>query len=397
MKRKITKFLNELNSELHDRILPFWINRMDDKENKGFYGRIDGNNQVQANAPKGSVLNARILWTFSAAFNATHEEDYLNTANKAYDYCIRNFINRENGGIYWLLDSRGKPLEKKNQIYALAFMIYGFSEYYRATGISQAAEESVDLFHLIEKYSYDASRNGYFEAFDENWILQEDLRLSDKDANEKKTLNTHLHIMEAYTNLYRTWDDPLLLKKLKNLIQLFFDRFLDPGSYHFRLFFDENWNSRVNTISFGHDIEGSWLLQEAAIVTGDKDLITRSKEVAVKMVDRVMEEGFDDDGALFYEAGKKGITDTDKHWWPQAEAMVGLVNAWEITKEQLYIDQTLRVWDFIKNRIVDKKNGEWFARVSREGNPYPGEEKAGFWKCPYHNSRACLELFHRLS
>jgi mannobiose 2-epimerase len=397
MNRKIKKFLDELNSELYDHILPYWINRMTDRENKGFYGRIDGNDQVIASAPKGSVLNARILWTFSSAFNATHEEDYLNMANKAYDYCIRNFINRERGGVYWLLDSKGKPLEKKNQIYALAFMIYGLSEYYRATGISQSAEESVELFRLIEKYSYDSSRNGYLEAFDENWNLLEDLRLSDKDANEKKTMNTHLHILEAYTNLYRTWDDPHLLEKLKNLIHLFLERILDPESYHFKLFFNEDWISQDNTISFGHDIEGSWLVREAAEITKDRSLIGQSKDVAVKMIDKILENGFDVDGGLYYEANGNGITDADKHWWPQAEAMVGLVNAWEITGEQNYLNQTLKVWDFIKNRIIDKKNGEWYTRVSREGKPYREEDKAGFWKCPYHNSRACLELLHRLS
>ena len=347
MKRKKKIFLKELDSELNKHILPYWINRMVDKENKGFYGRINGQNRVDKEAGKGSVLNARILWTFSAAFNATHEEDYLNTANQAYDYCIRHFINRQQGGVYWLLDYRGRPLEKKNQIYALAFMIYGLSEYYRATGISQAAEESVSLFHLIEKYSFDCSMNGYFEAFDENWKLLEDLRLSDKDANEKKTMNTHLHILEAYANLYRCWDDPVLLEKLKNLIGVFFDRILDPDTWHFKLFFDEKWNSRDDTISFGHDIEGSWLLQEAARVTGDKVLLSRSKEAAVHMVDRIMTEGFDKDGGLFYQAEGMKIKDTDKHWWPQAEALVGLDNAWEITGDQKYFDQALMVWYFI--------------------------------------------------
>jgi mannobiose 2-epimerase len=397
MNRKIKNFLKELDIELNSHILPYWINNMVDKENKGFFGRIDGRNHVDPQAGKGSVLNARLMWTFSAAFNATHEEDYLNMANKAYDYCIKNFINREKGGVYWLLDYTGKPIEKKNQIYALAFMIYGLSEYYIATGISQAEEESIELFHLIEKYSFDTTGNGYFEAFDENWVLLEDLRLSDKDANEKKTMNTHLHLLEAYANLYRTWDDPQLLKKLKNLIQLFFERFLDPENHHFRLFFDENWNSHDPTISFGHDIEGSWLIQEAALVTGDEKLIAKAKENAIKMVDQVMKEGFDQDGGLYYESDGKKIKDSDKHWWPQAEAMVGLINAWGNTGDPKYLDQTFQVWEYIKHWIRDKRKGEWFFKVSREGKPYPEEDKAGFWKCPYHNSRACLELIHRLS
>jgi cellobiose epimerase len=396
MKRKKKFLLKELNSELNRHILPFWINKMKDKENKGFYGRIDGYNRVDPEAGKGSILNARILWTFSAAFSATHEEDYLNTANRAYDYCIKHFLNRRNGGVYWLLDKYGRPLETKNQIYALAFMIYGLSEYYRATGISQAAEESVGLFHLIEKHSFDNALNGYFEAFDENWKLLEDLRLSDKDVNEKKTMNTHLHILEAYTNLYRCWDDPFLLERIKNLLQVFFEKIIDSNTWHFRLFFDEQWNSRDATVSYGHDIEGSWLLQEAAMVTGDEKLITRAKETANNMVGHLLKEAFDADGGLFYEAEGARVRDTDKHWWPQAEALVGLINAWENTGEQQYFDQTLLVWDFIKKNMIDRKKGEWYFRVNREGQPYPEEDKAGFWKCPYHNSRACLELIHRL-
>ncbi len=396
MKKKLKKFFKELETELHGHILPYWSSQMVDKENKGFYGRIDGNNRVHSTASKGSVLNARILWTFSAAFNATHEEDYLNMANKAYDYCVKNFINREKGGVYWLLDFKGNPVDKKNQIYALAFMIYGLSEYYRATGISQAAEESVNLFNLIERYSYDPSKNGYFEAFDENWKLLDDLRLSDKDANEKKTMNTHLHILEAYANLYRTWDDPRLLNQLKNLIQVFFDKIIDPETCHFKLFFDEKWNCSNKTISFGHDIEGSWLIQEAAKVTRDENLIHKTKDIAVKIVDRVMATGFDVDGGLFYEADEKGISDTDKHWWPQAEALVGLVNAWEITNDTKYLEHSMVVWDFIKRKIIDKK-GEWYFRISKDGKPYKEEDKAGFWKCPYHNSRACLEIIRRLS
>lgn len=397
MRREIKNLVKSLDNELNSHILPYWINRMVDRQNKGFYGRIDGHDQVDPGAGKGSVLNARLLWTFSAAFNATHEEDYLNMANRAYDYCLRNFINRDQGGVYWLLDYAGKPVDKKNQIYALAFMMYGLSEYYRATGISDAEENSIKLFRLIEKYSFDPDQNGYFEAFDENWKLMEDLRLSDKDANEKKTMNTHLHILEAYTNLYRTWDDSHLLEQIKNLIRLFFDRIIDPETFHFRLFFDENWISRDSTISFGHDIEGSWLIQEAAQVTGDEELITRSRENAVRMVDQVMHEGFDEDGGLFYEAAGKDILDTDKHWWPQAEALVGLVNAWQNTANPIYLEQTFRVWNYIKNHMIDKKNGEWFFKLSKEGKPYRQEDKAGFWKCPYHNSRACLELIHRLS
>ncbi len=396
MSKTVKHFKKELYKELDKHILPYWIERMVDKEQGGFYGRVDGNNTVDKKAGKGSVLNARILWTFSAAFNFSHEPKYLKMANRAFDYCIKNFINRDRGGMYWLLDHTGRPVEKKNQIYALAFMIYGLSEYYRATGITQAIEDAVDLFHKIEKYSFDPENNGYYEAFDEHWNILDDMRLSDKDANEKKSMNTHLHILEAYTNLYRDWDDGELRDRIKNLVNVFADRIIDPKSRAVKLFFDEKWISKSKVRSFGHDIEGSWLIYEAADAIKDQNLIRKTGELAVNMVDSVMVTGFDKDGGLFNESDDSKIIDTDKHWWPQAEAMVGLVNAWQLTGQDKYLDQAFSVWNFIKNYIIDRKNGEWFYRVSRDGKPYPDEDKAGFWKCPYHNSRACLEIIRRL-
>ena len=394
--KQIQDFLNELEFELKDAILPYWMDRMVDNEQGGFYGQINGHDQLQTGSPKGSVLNARILWTFSAAYNHYKDQEYLKMADRAFEYCSQYFMNRMNKGVYWMLDYKGRPVETKNQIYALGFMMYGMSEYYIAARNPVALDFSKMLFRSIEKHSFDPLESGYYEAFDEDWQLLDDLRLSDKDANEKKTMNTHLHILEGYTNLYRIWKNDTLKGQLRRLVRVFIEKIIDPDTHHFRLFFDTDWRPKDDENSFGHDIEGSWLINEAAEVINDKNLISQARQLALDMTDAVIAKGFDQDGALFYELKPGNILDSDKHWWPQAEAMVGLVNAFEISHKRIYLDQALHVWQFVKDKIIDKVGGEWYFRVDRAGIPYKEEDKAGIWKCPYHNSRACLEILKRL-
>lgn len=386
---------DEMNTHLIRDILPYWMDRTIDKAYGGFVGRINGSNQLDPKSGKGGVLNARILWTFSAAYNKFKDPKYLETADRAFAYLIDNFMDKENGGIFWMLDYKGHPTETKKQIYAQAFAIYGLSEYYKSTKNELVLIEAIGLFHLIEKYAFDHEENGYFEAYDSQWRLLKDSRLSDKDANEKKTMNTHLHILEAYTTLFELWKDAQLKKQLRNLIELFIDKFVNED-WEFRLFFDEHWRSKSDEISFGHNIEGSWLLQEAAEVLGDEKLIEKTKNSAISMVNRVLEYGFDDDGGLMYEADPQGIKDSDKHWWPQAEAIIGLVNAWQNSSDQMYLDKAKEVWAFTKSNIIDQKNGEWWFKVNKAGQPYVDEDKVGPWKCPYHNGRACLEIIKRM-
>jgi mannobiose 2-epimerase len=239
-------------------------------------------------------------------------------------------------------------------------------------------------------------RNGYLEAFDRDWNLLEDLRLSDKDANEKKTMNTHLHVLEAYTNLYRCWENESLQTQLKNLIVLFRDKIINEH-HHFNLFFDEEWRLKSDVISFGHDIEGAWLLVEAARAIKDPVLIKDMEQKCLEIVDVTVREGLDADGGLMNEATPKEIFDTDKHWWPQAEAIVGLLCAWQISGKETYFDTSVKVWTFIKQNMIDKQNGEWYWRVSRDRTVCFDEDKAGPWKCPYHNGRAAFEAIMRLS
>ncbi|MEQ8581498.1 MAG: AGE family epimerase/isomerase [Marinoscillum sp.] len=385
---------NELDKILSENVLGFWQRRMVDDEQGGFYGRIDGHGQLHPQADKAIILNTRILWTFSAAFQLTRDPLHKQMADRAYRYILDHFMDQEAGGVYWTVDYTGKVVSDKKQVYAQAFAIYAFSEYYKIAPQSQALKHAVTLYNLLETHSLDKKDNGYLEAFDRQWGELSDVRLSDKDMNATKTMNTHLHVLEAYTNLLMVWDDSGLRERLKNLIELMSTRFIS-ASDHFNLFFNNQWELQSHEISFGHDIEGSWLLCEAAEVHGEAALITSTKALAIRMTGASL-EGMDEDGGLMNEAGPEGLTDTDKHWWPQAEALVGLVNAWQITADERYLTQADKTWSFIKARLIDPK-GEWHWRVTRAGQVILDEDKAGPWKCPYHNGRALLELRKRLS
>ena len=385
---------DELTNELNTNILQYWMDNAP-AENGGFIGRILSDNTRVLNAPRGSVLNARILWTFSAAYNQLRNPEYLVFADIGFDYITKYFIDKKQGGVFWMLDSEGNPLDTKKQIYALAFTIYALSEYYIATNNRDALAHAIDLFEVIEKYSFDKNKNGYFEAYSHDWKLLTDFRLSDKDANEAKTMNTHLHIMEAYTLLYKIWPDDFLKKQLTNLVSLHFNRILNKEQTHFNLFFDEAWNLKSHEISYGHDIEGAWLMQEAAAVLGNIELIKQAEEIAVKIADATLNEGIAADGAILNEGTKAGVTNDNRDWWPQAEAMVGFVNAWQNTKDPKYLTAAFNCWFFTKNHIISH-TGEWWWGVNAMLVPQINEDKVGPWKCPYHNSRACIEILKRV-
>ena len=394
---KLEILKSEVKDELVSNILPFWMTKMIDLKYDGFYGRIDGTGYVYDEADKGCVLNARILWTFSSAFRILNNPDYLKMAERAKDYLLGHFLDKEFGGVFWLVDHKGNIKDGKKQIYAQAFAIYGLSEYYRVTKDISCLEKAIGLFRLIEQYSYDVKLGGYFEAFDREWGAMDDLRLSAKDANEKKTMNTHLHVLEAYSNLYRIWKDDLLKKQLQNLIEVFINRIVNSQTFNLNMFFDEEWNDKTDLVSYGHNIESSWLIYEAATVLGDETLKRKVENVCIGIAE-ASKDGIMSDGSMIYEKFfGSGQIDSDRHWWVQAETVVGFLNSYLLSGKEEYLNLSLAAWRFIFDYLIDRQNGEWYWSVNNSLLPNLKEDKAGFWKCPYHDSRMCLEIIERIN
>lgn len=386
----------EMQDVLQKNILRFWLDKMVDQEHGGFYGRIDGHEHLHADAEKGAILNARILWAFSAAYRVLGDKTYLEAASRAKHYIIDYFIDPEYGGVYWSLDCNGKPLDTKKQFYAIGFAIYGMSEYARATGDAEALKVAIDLYRCIEEHALDHEYNGYIEAMTRDWQPIADMRLSELDANYPKSQNTHLHIIEPYTNLYRVWKSDELKASLHNLIDIFTDRILNSETHHLDLFFDMDWKRGAGALeSYGHDIECSWLIHEAALVLGDAEVLKKVEPI-VEMVAKASEKGLNADGSMVHEANlDTGYVDSDLHWWVQAEAVVGFFNIYQYFGDESALQKAQHCWTYIKENLIDNENGEWHWSRRKDGTLNLDDDKAGFWKCPYHNSRMCLEIIER--
>jgi mannobiose 2-epimerase len=390
-------FSQRVGDQLFGHIMPFWCGPALDHEQGGWMGWLSNELKPDRTQPKGLIVNSRILWAFSAVHRARPEKLFQQMAGRALDFVMNRFWDAQHGGAFWRLDDTGRVLDDSKKIYGQAFYIYALAEYHQAFGGKAALERAIQLFELIERHAHDPRHGGYIEVCRRDWSeAGAEARLSDKDMNEKKSMNNHLHVLEAYTNLYRAWREPRVAERLRELIQLFEQRILDARTQHFNHFFDETWRVRSDTYTFGHDIEGTWLLCEAAEVLGDAALLKRVQAVALRMAEVTLREGMDADGALGYEGKGGNVIDPGRECWPQAEAVVGFLNAFQLSGDAKYFAAARRVWDFIENRLVDRVHGEWFWRINVDGRPDLKLPKVSEWKGPYHGSRACLETLHRL-
>ena len=409
---------------VENNILRFWSEKMVDHAHGGFYGRMDGHGVLYPEAEKGAILNARILWSFSAAYRILKKPAYLQMATRAKEYFIEHFIDREFGGVYWSVDFMGNPLDTKKQFYAIGFAIYGMSEYARATGDREALDYAIELFECIENHAFDAKYNGYIEACTREWGEIADMRLSELDANFPKSQNTHLHIIEPYANLYRCLKEfqakescdyvPVLGSvlpvgvsvpqetinrvegALRNIINIFTDKILNPETHHLDLFFEMDWTRGAGHLeSYGHDIECSWLMHEAALVLGDLYVLEKVEPIVCEVA-KASEKGLRPDGSMIHEANlTTGHVDDDLHWWVQAENVVGWFNLYQHFHDEDALQKALHCWDYIKSQLIDWDHGEWFWSRHPDGSLNLIDDHAGFWKCPYHNSRMCLEIIER--
>ena len=424
MEKTVQRLKLEVREVLENNILRFWMDNMVDEEHGGFYGRMDGKGLLHPDADKGAILNARFLWTFSAAYRVLGKEEYLTMATRAKDYVIEHFMDMEYGGVYWSLDYKGNPVDTKKQFYAIGFVIYGLTEYARATGNREALDYALQLFDCIEEHAFDREHNGYIEAMTRDWQPIADMRLSELDANSPKSQNTHLHIIEPYTNLLRCLKElqakescdyvpaigsvlPIDISvsmetvhcvegALRNLIDIFTDKILNPETHHLDLFFDMDWTRGAEQLeSYGHDIECSWLMHETALVLGDAQVLAKVEPI-VQMVAKASEKGLRPDGSMIHEANlDTGHVDDDLHWWVQAENVVGWLNIYQHFGDEDALQKALHCWEYIKENLIDYEHGEWFWSRHPDGTLNTVDDKAGFWKCPYHNGRMCLEIIER--
>ena len=296
-----------------------------------------------------------------------------------------------------MIDADGRPIDDRKHVYAQAFAIYALAEHFRATDDRRSLDAAIAIFWLVEAHAHDPVRGGYEEAFSRDWKRLDDVRLSDVDANERRSTNTHLHLVEAYTTLYEAWPDARLRARLESLLEIFLAHLIAPDGSHVIAFLSESWEPRSTRISFGHDIETSWLLMDAARALGNPALAERVRAAAMRLAEAVLRDGVDRTEGGIYDASDGGRIDTDKEWWLQAEAIVGFLAAYQDSDQSAFLYAATGAWEFIRAHMLDRRNGEWRRRVSRDGSESRGGEKVGPWKCPYHNARACLEVMRRVS
>ena len=373
----------------------WWIEHAIDREQGGFYGEIRPDNTPIKNATKGIVLNTRILWFFSEVAAVIDKPAYRDAAVRAYDYLVDSFFDKELGGVYWELDAQGKPVNTKKQTYAQAFAVYALCSYYSLTGDEQAMAHALDCFALLEEKTIDRVNEGYFEAFTREWGKMDDVRLSDKDLNYPKSMNTHLHVLEAYTTLNKAKPTDQIKQALRYNIDCFDKYLINHDNGHLRMFLTETWEDFSPGYTYGHDIECSWLLSKALNSLNDPQVTQRMTPGIIKLADITLQEAMGEYGevldAFDFASGEKL---TERVWWVQAEALVGFLNVYTLTRDERYLTVANNVWAFIKQYQRDSQHGEWLWLSTLDGDHGEEAYKVGFWKGPYHNGRAMLEAIN---
>lgn len=384
---------NEVKRELTERIIPFW-NGLRDNEKGGFYGSVDYELSVNKAADKGCILHSRILWFYSNAYMLLKDRTLLENARHAYEFITSKCIDLQRGGIFWSVTADGVPADTQKHTYNQAFAVYALSSYYAASGDKTALDKALALYDIIETKCRDDG--GYLEAFDAEWKPFANDKLSENGVMADRTMNTLLHVMEAYTELYRVSEDERVKDRLEWILGEFADRVYIPEKRQLGVFFDFDMNSLIDLHSFGHDIEAAWLIDRSCEVLGNAALTEKMSKITAALEERIYETALSD-GHINNECCK-GVVDTRRVWWIQAEGVVGFYNAWQKRPEKTeYFETASGLWEYIKKYIIDERSGEWFNELISEEQPDKTLEMAGEWKCPYHNGRMCIEMIRRCS
>ncbi len=384
--------LNEIKNELINHIIPFWDN-LEDKENGGFYGFMDNSLNLDKNGEKGVILHSRILWFYSNCYLTLKDEKCLEKAKSCYEFMSKYCVDRENGGVYWMMNADGSVKDDMKHTYCQAFFVYALSSYYDASGDKAALDLAMEIFNTIEEKCTDEV--AYLEAMSRTWEIVENDALSENGLMADKTMNTTLHLLEAYTELYRVSKNEQVLSRLKFQTRLFLDKIFYKEDDRLLVFFDKNLDVIGDIHSYGHDIEATWLLDRACDVMGDEALTKEVSAMNEKIVANIKKLAFKD-GSLLNERDKDEVN-TWRIWWVQAEAVVGFLNGSVRYNNPEYLEVSKTIWNYIKNNIVDKRpGGEWYSQLDENGVPADFKAVVDPWKCPYHNGRMCLEIINRL-
>jgi mannobiose 2-epimerase len=393
----VSSLASRAEADLRENILPYWMRVAPDPSGVGFVGEVRYGEEVNPQAPRGCLLASRILWTWSAAHLRWPEGGYLEMARLAYDDLVNRFHDKEHGGYFWSIHPDGRPLDANKYVYGQAFAIYALSEFHCASGSSDALDDATALYRLLDIHARDRTNGGFFERFTPDWIRMDPVAVAAVNMDRgTKSQNTHLHLMEAFTNLLRVWPDPGLRQAQHEVVGLMLKRVLNKETWHLHLFFDDAWNVRSTGVSYGHDIEAAWLMLQAAEQLGDGAQIELARRASVEIARATLAVGIDRDGALYTEGEPDGPTDRTRVWWSQAEGLVGFLNAWQVSGDDRYLEAADKLWTFIEDKMIDQKNGGWFKFISADGEVLP-ENKIDLWTCPYHNGRACMEMIDRLA
>lgn len=386
------KMVEEIKNHLEYSLIPFWAKLMD-SENGGFYGMLDYDLNLDKKSMKGCILNSRIMWFFSEAYLLLKNEELLDYAKHAYLFLKDKCLDEENGGVYWSVNYKGLPYDTVKHTYNQAFAIYALAAYYKASKDEEALQLAEAIYELIEDKCKD--EGGYLEAFDETFHPVSNGKLSENGVMAERTMNTLLHIMEAYTELYRVSRREDVRENLIWILNIFRDKVYNKEKCRQEVFFDKEYNSLIDLISYGHDIESAWLLERTLEVIGECPADSDIRKMAKEMSENIYQTAFD--GHSVSNECEKGVENVYRIWWIQAEAMVGFVNAYQDGHGSKYLMAAERIWDYVKEYVVDKRKGsEWYWRLYSDGRPVSGEPIVEPWKCPYHNGRMCMEIVRRL-
>lgn len=376
-----------------DNIASWWMENTLDEKYDGFVGEIDHIGNIVEGANKGIILNSRILWFFSELAIFSGQEEHKEVASRSFEYLIKYFDDQVYGGALWELSAEGEFVNGKKQTYAQCFCIYALSAYYKLTNSAKALVKANEYFELVEKYARDRVDGGYVEACTREWESIEDFRLSEKDLNVPKSMNTHLHVLEAYAAFYKVNPTPKVEEAFRHVIDVFVEKIIDSSSGHQKLFFDMKWQDKSSAFSYGHDIEASWLLWEAVEILGDESVKAATKPIVLKLAESCLKEAIGDKGQVCDEFDFSSKTrHQSSEWWVQAEALVGFLNAYHLSNNKAYLNVCQPIWQFINDYHLDTENGEWHWVSLNDQPAMEPVYKVGFWKAPYHNGRAMMEI-----